>query len=146
SLRQATHRSTDSVLIACTSLPGPIVLREGRVHPSRPPRSLPDGNNATRVGCVLRGSPPGLMPLKLKSSSTRYVGGSASIRWMIVPSASCTFWLKVMPLIVRPLRFTFTRWFSSNTLKPLPGHSAAGPHRAAYGTSGPERTSYVHRV
>src|SRR5262245_29353637 len=40
SLRQATHRSTDSVLIACTSLPGPIVLREGRVHPSRPPRSL----------------------------------------------------------------------------------------------------------
>src|SRR5262244_3968843 len=58
SSRQATHRSTDSVLIACTSLPGSIVLREGRVHPSRPPRSLPDGNKATRAGCVLRGSPP----------------------------------------------------------------------------------------
>jgi hypothetical protein len=36
---------------------------------------------------------------------------------MIVPSASCTFWLKATPLIVRPLRFTFTRWFGSNTPK-----------------------------
>jgi hypothetical protein len=65
---------------------------------------------------------------------------------MIVPSASCTFWLKVTPLIVRPLRFTFTRWFGSNTLEPLPDHSAAGPHRAAYGISGPEPTIHVHRA
>src|SRR4030095_14058375 len=49
-----------------------------------------------------------LMPLKLKSNSMRYVGGSAEARSTIVPSASCTFWLKVTPLIVRPLRFTFT--------------------------------------
>src|SRR2546426_9142442 len=59
-----------------------------------------------------------LMPLKLKSNSTRYVGGSAETRWTIVPSASCTFWLKATPLIVRPLRFTFTRWFGSNTPEP----------------------------
>src|SRR2546428_3338912 len=60
-----------------------------------------------------------LTPLKLKSNSTRYVDGSAETRWTIVPSASCTFWLKATPLIVRPLlRFTFTRWFGSNTPEP----------------------------
>ena len=34
------------------------------------------------------------------------------------PERLCTFWLKATPLIVRPLRFTFTRWFGSNTLEP----------------------------
>jgi hypothetical protein len=32
----------------------------------------------------------------------------------MVPSASCTFWLKATPLIVRPLRLTLTRWLGSN--------------------------------
>jgi hypothetical protein len=78
--------------------------------------------------------------LKLKSNSTRYVGGSAETRWTIVPSASCTFWLKATPLIVRPLRFTFTRWFGSNTPEPPQDHLVAGLYREGYGTSEPEPT------
>ena len=34
------------------------------------------------------------------------------------------FWLKATPLIVRPLRFTFTRWSGSNTPE-LPPHYRA---------------------
>jgi hypothetical protein len=81
-----------------------------------------------------------LMPLKLKSSSTRYIGGSTATRWTIVPSASCTFRLKATPLIVRPLRFTFTRWFGSNTPELPEDHLVTGLYRDGYGTSEPEPT------
>jgi hypothetical protein len=95
---QATHRSVDSVLIAHTS----EFLFASRLCSPDP------------VFGVLHA----LDALELKSSSTRYAGGSTETRWTIVPSASCTFWLKATPLIVRPLRFTFTRWFGSNAPEP----------------------------
>src|SRR3989442_15686383 len=63
-----------------------------------------------------------LTPLKLKSSSTRYTGGSAETCRTIVPSASCTFWLKATPWIVSPLRFTLTRWFGSSMSEPPQEH------------------------
>src|SRR5205809_2375243 len=59
-----------------------------------------------------------LTPLKLKSSSTRYVAGSAETCRTIVASASWTFWLNATPWIVSPLRFTLTRWCGSNTPEP----------------------------
>src|SRR5881409_4543274 len=89
---------------------------------------------------ALFGDSTRLTPLKLKSNSTRYVGGSAETRQTIVPSASCTFWLKATPLIVRPLRFTFTRWFGSNTPEPPQDHLVAGLHREGDGASEPEPT------
>jgi len=49
------------------------------------------------------------------------------------------------PLIVRPLRFTFTRWFGSNTPEPPEDHLVAGLHREGYGTSEPEPTIQHHR-
>src|SRR5947208_168824 len=63
-----------------------------------------------------------LTPLKLKSSSTRYAGGSAETCRTIVPRASCTFWLNPTPWIVSPLRFTLTRWFGSSTSEPPQEH------------------------
>src|SRR5262249_48894162 len=87
-----------------------------------------------------------LTPLKLKSSSLRYVGGSAPVRWMTVPSDSCTFWLKATPLIVRPLRFTFPRCFGQNPPEPLQVHRVANLHRARCGTSEPAQTVQFHRV
>src|SRR5438876_753749 len=63
-----------------------------------------------------------LTPLKLKSSSTRYTGGSAETCRTIVPRASCTFWLNPTPWIVSPLRFTLTRWFGSSTSEPPQEH------------------------
>src|SRR5439155_388175 len=63
-----------------------------------------------------------LTPLKLKSSSTRYTGGSAETCRTIVPRASCTFWLNPTPWIVSPLRFTLTRWFGSSTSEPAQEH------------------------
>src|SRR5437016_3805266 len=63
-----------------------------------------------------------LTPLKLKSSSTRYAGGSAETSRTIVPRASCTFWLNPTPWIVSPLRFTLTRWFGSSTSEPPQEH------------------------
>ena len=68
------------------------------------------------------------------------------------PERLCTFWLKATPLIVRPLRFTFTRWFGSNTPKPPEDHLVAGLHHEGYGTSEPEptipscRLEGIHRV
>src|SRR5437667_36728 len=63
-----------------------------------------------------------LTPLKLKSSSTRYTGGSAETCRTIVPRASCTFWLNPTPWTVSPLRFTLTRWFGSSTSEPAQEH------------------------
>src|SRR5436189_100951 len=85
-----------------------------------------------------------LTPLKLKSSSTRYTGGSAETCRTIVPRASCTFWLNPTPWIVSPLRFTLTRWFGSSTSEPpqehfdlLLGLEIAGPLSHARAAAGP---------
>src|SRR2546425_3739580 len=63
-----------------------------------------------------------LTPLKLKSSSTRYTGGSAETCRPLVPRAPGTFWLTPTPWIVSPLRFTLTRWFGSSTPEPPQEH------------------------
>src|SRR5207245_3666556 len=101
-------------------LPDHNVLRGSRADRLRPSDTSlrPSYDGRMRSS----GTSTRLTPLKLKSNSTRYIGGSAETRCMIVPGASCTFWLKATPLIVRPLRFTFTRWFGSNTPEPPRDH------------------------
>src|SRR4029453_14177851 len=121
------HTVRRTVCSSCAPLlPDPTSFEktEHIVHGLR----VPPGEQCYARRTRSSGTSTRLMPLKLKSSSTRYVGGSAAICWTIVPSASCTFWLKATPLIVRPLRFTFTRWFGSNTPEPPEDHLVAGLH------------------